>query len=278
MKYVITSLVLATLIGIIGSPFVVFGQESSDTFLAISDDETLSEEERFAKAKEGIILALTLANEKVAELTLSLENREFDENGRENELKNSFLESLSEYGLYYSTTLEGAETLTTLEDTQTLAQEVKDYRDTIYSPEVENIVQFILVFYSEDVINIASERFEKISEDIETLESLGLIEKDKFNNQLGDVSSLLEEASNLRNEAKDMILAAPHNEDEAITTDEVIEASTTAEMEIPTGTETDVDEENIITDTIKKSLNDVKAVYEIFLEISGVVKETLGLN
>lgn len=278
MKYFITSLALATLVGIISNPFVVFGQENPDTLLAISEDEALSEEERFTKAKDGFTLALTLATEKVTELTENLENREFDEGSRENELKNSFLESLSEYGTYYSTTLTEVETLTTLQDIQTLAQEVKDYRDTVYSPEVENIVQFILVFYSEDLINIASERFVKISEDIETLESLGLIERDKFDNQLSDVDSLLEEADILRGEAKDMILAVPHGEDETITTEEVAEASTTEEMEIPTGSEIDVDEENIPTDTIEKSLNNVKSAYEIFLEISAVVKETLGLN
>jgi len=278
VKHIITSLVLATLVGIIGNPFVVSGQESPGTLLAESHDEALSEEERFVKAKDGIILALTLATEKVAKLTVNLEEREFDDGSMENELKNSFLLSLSKYGLYYSDKLTGAEVLTTLEDTQVLAQEVKDYRDTVYSPEVENIVQFILVFYSEDVIKIASERFEKISEDIETLESLGLIERGKFNDRLSNVSSLLGEANDFRAEAEGMILAPPEGGDGAITTDETLLAPTTEEVGVFTSAETDVDEEDVPADPIEKSLNNVKAVYDIFLEISGVVRETLGLN
>jgi len=278
MKYFVTSLVLATLVGIIGNPFLVSGQESPDTLLAISDDQTLSEEERFVKAEDGIMLALTLAIEKVAELTLTLEEREFDEDSRENELKSSFLKSLDEYGLYYSAKLEETQTLTTLEDTQTLAQEVKDYRDTTYSPEVEGIVQFILVFYIEDVTNIASERLEKISGDIETLESLGLIERDKFKDQLSEASSLLEEANSLREKARDMILDTPVGEDEAIV-EEATEAPTATGTEILTNAEeSDVDEESMPANTVGKSLNNVKVVYEIFLEISGVVKEILGLN
>lgn len=267
-------LILFALTGIVHNPAVVSGQEDPDTLLAISDDETLTDEERFSKAKDGLVLALNLAKEKVAELTASLNEREFDEESRETDLRASFLVELQGYDVYYSEKLEAAGPLLALLEVQALALEVKTYRDEVYTPKVEDIVQFILVFYSEDVIGIATDRFTKISEDIDTLESLGLIKNGSFDEQMQSVESLLNEARDLTAVAKEFLLRAPAENDivaEAIEEPEVENATTTDDVE-------EVISEEEIVDPIEVSLNNVKTAYEVFLEISKSVKATLGID
>ena len=78
MKRFVASFLLATLVGIVGNPIVVLGQENPDMLLAISEDETLTDEERFTKAKDGLVLALNLSIEKVSKLKASLEGRPHD--------------------------------------------------------------------------------------------------------------------------------------------------------------------------------------------------------
>lgn len=276
MKRFISYILVIVLAGIIGNPFVAFSQEE-DPFLAINEDESLSEEERFVKAKDGLLRALTLALEKVSELTADLDGRSFDDESRESEIKVVFIGDLSNYREYYSEKLAAAEPLETLEAVQELAQEIKDYRDKTYTPGVEQIVQFILVFYSEDIISIAGERFEKISADIDTLESLGLIEEGSFEEQMAEVELLLVEASDLRAQAKDIILAPQESEDATGTVaaiEGIAEVSTTAEEVADSEPEEEIAPQNLL----ETSLNNVKTVYEIFLGISNTVKETLGLE
>jgi len=275
MKHFIASFLLFLLVGIFTNPLVVFAEDNTDALLAISDDETLSDEERFVAAKDGLILALNLALEKVNELKSNLEGRSFDDGSRENEIKIVFLEDLASYNEYYSNSLEVAQSIDALDGVQVLAQEIRDYRDITYTPGVEEIVQFILVFYSQDIIGTANERLAKILEDIDTLESIGLIEKDSFSGQIEDVTVLLTQAAELQVEARNMALMLPT--DTATITDldntEVL-SSTTTEA-IPDTEDMESDEE---VGPLEKSLNNVKAVYEIFLEVSKSVKETLGIE
>lgn len=295
MKRFITSVILVTLVGIVGTPAIVLGQEDPDMLLAISDDETLTDEERFTKAKDGLVLALNLAIEKVAKLRTSLDEQEYDDGSLENELKADFVVSLDGYGVYYSETVVSAETLTTLQEVKGLAQEVRAYRDEIYTPGIEEIVQFILVFYTDNIIGVANDRFEKISKDINTLESLGLIKEDRFLEKMTQIETLLTEARELNVQAKDMIIIPPDkNVEEATTTISVLETdipdddvSTTTVQEsitdegegetVPAMTEEEGEDVESI-DPLEASLNNVKLVYEIFLEISKDVKTTLGLE
>ena len=291
MKRFVTSFLIVSLVWIIGSPVPVFGQEDLDTLLAISDDETLTDEERFVKAKGGLTLALSLAIEKVERLRTNLQERTYDDESVENILKATFVLDLDGYGFYYSETLITTDTLTTLEEVKGLAQDVRTYRDEIYTPGIEKIVQFILVFYADDVIGIASDRFGKISEDINTLESLGLIKVDVFLEETTQIESLLEEARSLNAQVKDVTLVMPSDEEvlveeepevapsasiDAPDTDDA--STTTQELAVDEGDVRDDAEDEETTDPLETSLNNVKLVYEIFLKISRDVKATLGLD
>lgn len=299
MRKILLSISLAAFVGILSNPFLVFAEEPQidEYLLVINEEENLTDTERFEKAKAGLEKALSLALDKVNLLTAELDSREFDEAAREAELKTGFLQNLDEYRAYYSDTLDRVASLENLESVQTLAKEVKVYRDTVYSPGAEGIVEFILIFYSEDVIQTATERFEKITQDIEKLESLGLVEPGAFTEQMTSIESLLISASELRIQAKDMIIlpddasstavgaetedlgeielniadSVPMDEPE----EEVTEDGSTKTQET---IDENTDEEKTPKNLLEESLNNVKSSYEVFLEISGAVREVLGLE
>ncbi len=275
---------LIALMGIIMNPHISFAEEI-DPLLAINEDGSLTDAEKFEKAKAGLEMALSLALDKVAQLTTDLETRQFDEASREAEMRSLFIQDLSAYRTYYSETLTKAQTLENLGAVQALAQEVKNYRDATYTPGIEGIVEFVSVFYTEEVLRTARERFEKVSADIEKLETLGLIEIGTFNEQVVAIETLLKEAEDLRIQASDIILTV---EDAATSTDLVVEAVetvTTTQAEVvetpivETGTSTILLPDEVTPRTLlQTSLGNVKGAYEIFLEISTSVRERLGLD
>ena len=275
---------LIALMGIIMNPHISFAEEI-DPLLAINEDGSLTDAEKFEKAKAGLEMALSLALDKVAQLTTDLETRQFDEASREAEMRSLFIQDLSAYRTYYSETLTNAQTLENLGAVQALAQEVKNYRDATYTPGIEGIVEFVSVFYTEEVLRTARERFEKVSADIEKLETLGLIEIGTFNEQVVAIETLLKEAEDLRIQASDIILTV---EDAATSTDLVVEAVetvTTTQAEVvetpivETGTSTILLPDEVTPRTLlQTSLGNVKGAYEIFLEISTSVRERLGLD
>ena len=283
------------LMGIGFNPHVSFAEDAQDDgfFIAVNEDETLSDEEKFSRAHEGLEKALSLALEKVSSLKADLDSREFTDETRELELKTLYLADLSIYETFYSESLAKAQLLESLESVQALAQEVKTYRDVTYTPGVQKIVEFILVFYSEDVINTAADRFTKISEDIGKLELLGLVNEGTFSEQLASINTTLTEAMTLRSQAKDMVLAITAVE-EPTTTPGVTETTTPTVIEEET---LQIDAPAVVTDEgikvapaddtaaeqtaqmlLEKSLNNVKSAYDSFIEISKSVKETLGLE
>ena len=295
MKRIGTILFGIVLMGIGFNPHVSFAEDAQDDgfFIAVNEDETLSDEEKFSRAHEGLEKALSLALEKVSSLKADLDSREFTDGTRELELKTLYLADLSIYETFYSESLAKAQLLESLESVQALAQEVKTYRDVTYTPGVQKIVEFILVFYSEDVINTAADRFTKISEDIGKLELLGLVNEGTFSEQLASINTTLTEAMTLRSQAKDMVLAITAVE-EPTTTPGVTETTTPTVIEEET---LQIDAPAVVTDEgikvapaddtaaeqtaqmlLEKSLNNVKSAYDSFIEISKSVKETLGLE
>ena len=295
MKKTTSLIIVAALAGILGNPFIVSAraQDSTDSFLAANNDANLSDAERFALAKEGLTQALSLSVDKVDELTANLEGYFFEKGSRESELKQSFLDKLSAYRAYYSEKDLEAEELDTLEGVQALAKEVRNYRDEVYTPDAEKIVQFTLIFHTEELISLAKDRAQKISADVDKLEMLGFIEDGTFDGQLNDVASLLTEAEDLRNQAKEAALALPEDGSATTTatTSDEIEVSTstvgavatnieTASSTATTNEETPTEEMQAYEQQqpLEKSLNDIKAVYGIFLDISGSVRATLGIE
>lgn len=209
-------------------------------------------EEKSVKAKEDLTKALDLSLKKVSGLKSRLNELNFPESSREEELKSEALRDLDAYTDYYSKAKEDLEKKDSLEEVKDLAKDVKEHRDAIYTPGVEEIVRFVLVFYNEEVLGIANDRLGKIETDVKKLDKLGVIKEDDFRGKLDEAHKLLQEATNLQGEAKEIILSA-------------------------TSTDLAEEEKPSAKDMIENSLNNVKDVYAIFLELNQAVKKALGL-
>ncbi|MBI2594960.1 MAG: hypothetical protein HYW38_01725 [Candidatus Colwellbacteria bacterium] len=250
--------VMALAVGLLIGALVVFeaktvlaATSTSSTLLSV-DAANLAPEDKLAKAKEDLTKALDLSLKKVDSLKGRLNELNFPELSREAELKNEALRDLDTYADYYNKAKENLEKTDSLEGVKELAKDVKEYRDATYTPGVEKIVRFILVFYNEEVLGVANDRLGKIEADVKKLDKLGVIKESDFRGKLDEAGNLLGEAAKLQGEAKKIILSAT-------STDAVKEKKMSAR------------------DMIEKSLNNVKTVYDIFLELNQSVKKALGL-
>lgn len=224
----------------------------SSTLLTVEGNVDLTPEEKLAKAKEDLTKALDLSLKKVDSLKNRLNELNFPELSREQNLKDGALSDLNAYADYYNKAKENLEKKDSLEDVKDLAKDVKEYRETTYNAGVEKIVRFILVFYNEEVLGVANDRFDKVDADVKKLDKLGVIKESDFRGKLDEAKGLLEESAKLQGEAKKIILSAT-------STDLLDEKGPTAK------------------EMIEKSLNNIKTVYDIFLELNQLVKKALGL-
>lgn len=225
---------------------------SSTTGLVSVDGANLAPEEKLAKAKEDLAKALDLSLKKVESLKTRLNELNFPEDSREQTLKKEALSDLDAYAGYYGKAEDDLKKKGSLDEIKDLAKEIKEYRDTTYTPGVEKIIRFILVFYNEEVLGVANDRLGKIEADIKKLDKLGVVKEGDFRKRLDEAAGLLKEAADLQGEAKKLILNA-------------------------TSTDLTKDEEPSVKDMIEKSLNNVKTVYGIFLDFNQEVKKVLGL-
>lgn len=225
--------------------------QASSTPLAV-DEDGLSPAERTSKAKDDLQKALDLSLKKVDSLRVKLNDLKFPEDSREEELRLTYLKDLNAYAQYYNGADKKLSQLETLDEIKDLARNVKEYRDTTYSPGGERVVRFILVFYNEEVLGIANDRYNKIEADIRKLEELEFIKKGVFNERMGNAKDLLAEAADLQRQAKEMAL----NSSSGI----LVKGKPVS-----------------VKDLLEKSLNNIKSVYGIFLDLNQATKKTLGL-
>src|SRR3989344_2001262 len=260
--------------------------ESQDELASIKDNGALSAEDKLQKeisARKQIIAdALSLSLQETGNLRGNLEKLTLEDDSRESELRNVFLDELNAYDEYYSTkatALKNAVNLG-LGDVKAIAKEIIAYRDAVYNTSIKNIVDFLLLFYGQDAVSTAQNRIEKMSGDIKKLERLNLIKPGAFRSGLEKAAGLIKEAGELLEKARALILAVPAEENEtadATPADSDTPIPTTSA--IATGEPADEDkQEPTANELLTASLNKVKSAYEVFLQISKDIKKAVGIK
>ncbi len=239
-------------------------EDSVNELLTVRDDTSLSDAEKLVKElelrKKILSEVLSLSLDEVSKLTAKINSLpEFAEDSRERALQDEYKAALESYAAYYTEQSKKLGELTTIDEVKSLAQEIKDYRDNTYNPQVQQIVNFVLIFYNENVLKLATTRLDKITADIEKLEKLGYIKPDTFVNELKQAAEILNSARALLEEAKSAVLAPPE--------EPTLEAGATEDTPPPV-------EPNKL---IESSLNKIKDTYDIFLQVSKSLREILGL-
>ncbi|MBI1839146.1 MAG: hypothetical protein HYR95_02545 [Candidatus Colwellbacteria bacterium] len=248
-------------------------EQNVNDLLLIRDDDSLSDKEKAAKEievktkiLEGV---LSLSLDEVKNLNGKLKDLpEFPKDSQEKKMQEGFMKSLEVHAAYYNEELNKLALLQTLAELRNMAEEVKKYRETVYNSDVQKIVEFALVFYSENVLGVSNNRLDKISGDIKKLSGMGYIRAGAFDSQMAKAKDLLELAAKLQKQAKEIVLKVPDGKD-------MVSDNAPAELIIKDG---EVKKLPAPTNLMGDSLNKIKEAYGIFLQISKDVRKALGIK
>lgn len=236
-------------------------EKSLETLVTIRDDDTLPEAEKAQKeldARKAVLKeALALSLQETKDLIAGLEALSFIKDSKEAGMQDAFEGALHSYAAYYEQEIAKAEDIASIADVKALAQDIKAYRETIHNPNVQRIVDFLLLSRNENILSVARSRHTKITADIRKLEKKGFIEAGSFDNNLTEARLDLDDAAALYTNARKLVLAV----ETAEKTDGVsVEKAPTAREEIGA------------------SFDKIKSAYNIFLDISKNVRATLGIE
>ena len=197
-------------------------------------------------------------------------------------MKAEYQKSLESFSTYYTNESKKLDDVKTNDDAKALAEELKNYRDTTYNPEIKKIANFIILFYDADIVKIGKARLNKISGDISRLEKLGYLKTGVFADKIQKAQALLDDADKLQQEAAAIILAVPEEVDETITEGATQANTATEQIADTASTTTDktqvTEEPKDPGDLTSQSLKDVKDTYDIFLQIGKDLKKHFGLK
>lgn len=197
------------------------------------------------------------------------------------------------------------ESSTTLEKIKELALQFKLWREKNYLPIHDQIQLFLLLYKEGEALKIANQRWKKINKDLETLQQAGAIEADsKLWNLLAQARSFINESELQNSEAfsmfyKTYISPLIKTEASATSTAEnsnqfstsTIEGATSTSPAAEESTSNEIGEnpsatttppaakpeipELSIKDRAKLSLQNIKEAYQVFIEMSSLVRELL---
>lgn len=235
--------------------------ELVNELITLKDDGDLSAEEKerqeIALRKKAISKILDLSLLEIYNLKERLESLKLENEGQET-IRDILLVLLDGYEAYYlELKVKLLDEELFLRDLKILATEFKHWRKANYSENVSLILNFILVFSEKSALKIADSRLEKINSDLDKLENAKLIKKRGLQEFLNASIQHLTRAHLLNKKAMDLLL---------------LTASTT----LANLTSAPVDEKNEVRLLVKEALQEIKAAYKNFLEISERVKQQLG--
>lgn len=229
-------------------------KDSYEKLAEIKESEELTQQERDKRELEAKILTLqevvkfTIAETKSLISRLSAIRNLPPEYGR---LQNNYLKTLKEFLKYQeqfladlTVAVEGGSL--NLEAVQELALDFKEWRETVYDPEIKKIVSFLLAFRSSDLLEVAIGRLTKIASDLKFFYNSKVIKAELLIPALQEAGAYLQEAT-LANQAAIQSLLA---------------------------TTTDPAETN---DLVGKVFELIKSAYGKFLEMSALVKKMLSV-
>jgi hypothetical protein len=279
IKTFLIILSIGILINLVLRPIFVFAQEtvSSSTntqtnqnilqktlkiiedLVSIKDEETESLAFRIKTFKQVIELAIVEAKElKIKILSLDkLNDKELNWQKEQIEKLNAVIEFYENEQKILS-----ERELITLEWIKNEAQNFKEWRENNYLPLAEEITNFLLIQQQQKAIETAQERLKKINRDLQ------LLKRGEFKN-IKLLSDLFTKAEITLNESiklnKKAINVFWENQKE--NQKKLIITNTTT-----TSSSTTLSPPLFIRDLVKESLNKIKETYQIFIEMSKLVK------
>ncbi len=138
-------------------------------------------------------------------------------------------------------------------DIKASANEINNWRENIYNPRINKIVEFLLVAQTKSLLKTADARIFKIGSDLARLRDLKMLKNDRAQFLFNESNILLAVANDLNHQAE-LLLAT----------------TTVAELSSPAD-----GQETGIQDLVFKALTKIQQAYKRFIEISGLAKSSI---
>ncbi len=167
----------------------------------------------------------------------------------------------------------------TLEGLKGLARDFKIWRETYYNPQIQILVDFLLVFGEKSALKTANTRLDKIIADLKKLENTKLIRNSDYTPNLAKAMDTLTNAYVFNQRAEKMILEKIIRNQLLSTTTSptVLFAMSPATSTNATSSSKVLTNADEIKSLIERSIQEIKNTYTQFLEISKTIKKKLSL-
>jgi len=282
-------------------------QEGTQNLITSKDDNNLTPEEKQKQELDnrlsvfGKILTLSINEATSTEKQLkALKNLDKEADSLRNQLVSEFDGFIKSYN-DQKQTLEKPEAID-LVKIKEMAQSFKDWRTATYLPEFEKANDFLLINQQQNTLEMAGNRFNKITSDIKNLKKQNLKGVEALGNSLSLAANSLKEAENLYKEAENKFwliantldsnasstIASSTISSENLSNAATADNSSSTEIISPlqNASSTDInptstpsisieDQFLSIKGLVGDSLNKIKETYQIFIEMSDFVKKLL---
>ncbi|KKU76870.1 MAG: hypothetical protein UY00_C0001G0005 [Candidatus Wolfebacteria bacterium GW2011_GWA1_47_6] len=273
----ISSLALAISGGIFSSTSAHAAELPSLVNTAIAKEESFrhtqdaTPELTIEQRKDILAEIITASQSEVKNLQEKLTILDLDEDW--SLARKQFLTRLATSSAYYSS-LEDRLTreTVTLDEVKSIAKELRDWRETVYTPELKVAGNMLLIYQTDDVRRIVQARNEKIANDIKKLDRQKLVNTDTLKKYLGQADKSIKNAAVLNTKAKELYfietiepLQSRTLHQEALT--EVITPTDAVIAEEP------IDTQDQVRELSKEALKELKSAYELFFKMNDRIRK-----
>jgi len=258
-------------------------QESLEEFIGLKTENSQDFHSRVVAFEK--ILDLTLSEAEDLRLRLlSLENL----TKKEKEIRDEMVSYFDEVLAFYRSQKQDLKKLAnnenvSLDDLKNLALKFKQWREKNYLPQINRIYNFLLINLEKEAISMAFNRFNKINQNLSQLKEKGVKNLKPAFELLNQADKLIQEGKKLNQESENLfwLSLTPFLESNSSTTEITSSMSEIASSTTSTTSSLNSFEESSsstlsIKDLTKASLSKIKDAYQIFIEISNLVRKLLS--
>ena len=203
--------------------------------------------------------------------------------------RQKMIDALNQALAYYDSeaTLANSVDTTNIAGVKKLGDDFKTWRDNTYLPVAEEVNDYLLIQQEAKAISIAEKRWAKIGVDVAGLQNSSKNKTlgDDLHKMLQGADSLLNDASKLNKDASDRFLVEYVNlnsTSSTTTTDNSTSTASSSVLFVDNSTSSEASSTKSlppsltsIKDLVKESLMQIRGAYQIFIEMSNLVRKLL---
>jgi hypothetical protein len=262
-------------------------QDVSNTVGKISEptaSTTPAQAQELSARKTALISVYTFTLVEVVDLKKKVQGIKNDSGAELWDIHNNFLATLDGFAKDINDLKLAAATSNSISDVKTMATDFKSWRETIYNPTVQQLLDLLLLAQGRKVLNTADGRFAKVATDVKRIQLAIPVGSAKLQAYLTLAGKNIREAKALYEKGQaqfvDAIQASVASalSDDASSSPMVSEQASSGPLLVQTdlASSSPVVIEPDVHQLLSMSLGKVSDTYKIFLEMSALAKKLLA--